>query len=250
MKSEVWRGIKGHPDIQISTLGNISLGDHHITPGRITSRGYRTVTLTKAGVRINHRVHQLVMKAFVGPCPNRHEINHKNGIKSDNRLCNLEYVTRSENIKHAYRLGLQKPRKGSLNGRSKLTERDALAILCLYSHGFDQSYMGRVFGVTSAAVRLICIGKSWPHVKADFEKLEGGEVIRTWAALERHTGFDRTTIYRWIKLYGFPEPKRSSPKAAGTWGILQVDNWMFANKALVDICRNHNGRKAKQHASI
>lgn len=51
-------------------------------------------------------IHVLVTVAFLGDCPNGKEVNHKNGDKSDNRLTNLEYVTHSENMKHAFASGL------------------------------------------------------------------------------------------------------------------------------------------------
>lgn len=51
---------------------------------------------------ITHRVHKLVMLAFVGPYPDGMEVNHINGVRTDNRLCNLEYVTRSQNRLHQY----------------------------------------------------------------------------------------------------------------------------------------------------
>ncbi len=51
-------------------------------------------------------IHQLVAAAFLGPKPAGHEINHKNGVKTDNRAENLEYVTHAENMAHAARNGL------------------------------------------------------------------------------------------------------------------------------------------------
>lgn len=52
-------------------------------------------------------IHNLVMAAFVGDSEGR-DVNHKNGIKTDNRLCNLEYCTRKENMEHATHMGLRK----------------------------------------------------------------------------------------------------------------------------------------------
>lgn len=57
--------------------------------------------------------HRLIWESVHGPIPDGLEINHKNGVKDDNRIANLELVTKSENLRHAYRLGL----KRSLRGR-------------------------------------------------------------------------------------------------------------------------------------
>src|SRR5690348_7614449 len=53
-------------------------------------------------------VHRLVWEAVNGPIPDGLQVNHINGVKTDNRITNLELVTGSENTKHAYRLGLRR----------------------------------------------------------------------------------------------------------------------------------------------
>lgn len=69
--------------------------------------GYQVVSLVKNGIPKTKTVHRLVAEAFYGT--SNKEVNHKNGNKSDNRLSNLEFVTKSENVRHALTTGLSRP---------------------------------------------------------------------------------------------------------------------------------------------
>jgi len=69
--------------------------------------GYSKVTLTVMGVQIQKNVHRLVAMHYVDNPENKKQVNHKNGIKSDNRASNLEWVTNSENQIHAHKTGLK-----------------------------------------------------------------------------------------------------------------------------------------------
>ena len=73
-------------------------------------------------------VHTFVALAFHGDKPEGLQVNHIDGVKTNNSPDNLEYVTLSENLLHAYRLGLIKPKVGSSNGNAKLTEQDVKEI--------------------------------------------------------------------------------------------------------------------------
>jgi HNH endonuclease. len=80
---------------------------------KIDSRGYLFVY---SGAGFVGTCHRMIWESVHGPIPAGLQINHINGIKTDNRIANLELVTPSENIVHAYRHGLMKagPR---VNGR-------------------------------------------------------------------------------------------------------------------------------------
>lgn len=70
--------------------------------------GYLLVGLCKNGKKNHRTTHRLVAKAFIDNPLNKKEVNHINGIKTDNRVENLEWVTRCENELHAYKIGLKK----------------------------------------------------------------------------------------------------------------------------------------------
>lgn len=123
---EEWRPIVGYEGLyEVSDLGRVkSLArkvlrqregrrDHFITiPERILRAvpmkrgGYPCVQLSKRNVEIHHRVHQLVLETFVGPKPRLDsEVRHLNDIPTDNRLVNLTWGTKSENMRDAVRNG-------------------------------------------------------------------------------------------------------------------------------------------------
>ena len=78
-------------------------------------KGYMRIRLIDGRKRgASKKIHRLVAKAFLSTYSESLQVNHKNCIKSDNRLENLEMVTQSENTKHAWK-----------NGRMKLTAKDA-----------------------------------------------------------------------------------------------------------------------------
>ena len=85
-------------------------------PGR-TKSGHVTVAIGRGNSRM---VHQLVLEAFIGFCPEKMEVLHMNHIPSDNRLSNLKYGTRSENLKMDYAAGTRK-KHPNFNHRKKLS---------------------------------------------------------------------------------------------------------------------------------
>jgi hypothetical protein len=100
----------------------------------IHSSGYPMVTLWKCNKSKSLLVHRLIMMTFTDSDYTGMDVNHKNGIKTDNRIENLEWVTRKENIHHSIRMGLTKPQKrGTESAHAKLCT-DGVRIMS-YSEG-------------------------------------------------------------------------------------------------------------------
>lgn len=136
--SEQWRDIPGYAGrYQASDEGRVRTvldsGETRVRILRRDARGYERVNLiTPEGDTKTESVHTLVLAAFTGLRGNRlTHANHKDGMKSNNRLANLEWVTASENAKHAYAaLGRNPVRNGCakvrLEKQGRATEYDSM----------------------------------------------------------------------------------------------------------------------------
>ena len=146
--------------------GNGARRGHILRPQR-NRGGYLQVHLSRYCCRKMRTVHTLVMEAFRGPCPAGMEVNHKYGIKDDNRLTELEYLTRGENLKHSYCvLGRKAPVLcGEANGHVKLTASAVRQIRKVYAEGgATQCELGKRHGVSHAAISRVVRREHWAHV--------------------------------------------------------------------------------------
>ena len=134
--------------------------------------GYTYFNPVCNGIQTIAYVHHVVASAFLGVRPTGHEINHKNGIKTDNLSTNLEYISASENCKHAFRLGLSRPpggnnhipARGERCGSARLTEKQVRELRRRHKNGEGLRPLAREFGVVHATVRLAVSGSTWSHV--------------------------------------------------------------------------------------
>jgi hypothetical protein len=112
---------------------------------KLSNKGYKRVNLDST----QFMIHQLVAVIFVDNFENKPQVNHKNGIKTDNRAINLEWVTNLENKQHAVKHNLVANRS---NGFGKLSHSDIENILHLRDAGFTQLQIGQIYSVAPQTI--------------------------------------------------------------------------------------------------
>lgn len=168
MENEIWKDIPGHPGYQVSDRGNVRSVDRYkevYARGKLQRRLYRGRLLKPAAYcKTGHLslplgrgcngipVHQLVLSAFEGPCPEGMEVLHKNGVSTDNRFENLRYGSRTENILDTY-----------IDGGSwrKLTTDDVHQIRDLRAFGFRLTEIAEWYSISAATVSSIYLRRSY-----------------------------------------------------------------------------------------
>jgi hypothetical protein len=163
---EVWKLIPGYHGYEVSSLGRLK-HNGKISSGSKNSKGYLQKTLKSEAGKRTWRIHRLVLLGFVGP--SELDVNHKNGIKTDNRLENLEYLTRADNNRHASRTGLNPGNKGTEHGMARLTEAQVYEIRANTKDGHD--ILAKEYGVSNVVISKVRLRKSWKHLpKQDVEE--------------------------------------------------------------------------------
>ena len=154
----VWIGISKH--YEASTDGHIrNKNTKHVLKEFAGKDGYlRTQFDGKT-----QTVHRVIAKAFLAFESGKDFVNHKDGDKTNNAVENLEWCTRSENMEHAYKIGL-KSSLGEKNGRSKLTKADVDFIREHYKRGskeYGAKALSITFHVAPQTVSAVISGQNW-----------------------------------------------------------------------------------------
>lgn len=185
-REEVWKECVGWPEYEVSDQGRVrrcEAGSKGLgtKPGRLLrltpkGQGYIQIALCRQGKKTWVQVHRLVIEGFIGPLGNDRNIqaNHKDGVKNNNRLENLEIVTQSENARHSYQMGLQKPNvgprpsmQGSKHPRAVFNEQQVVEIRRRVSAGERQTVLSKEFGVTPATLNSVVKGRSFAYLQPE-----------------------------------------------------------------------------------
>lgn len=173
MSEELWKDIIGYEGLyQVSDMGKVRSLPRKGSPrlnilrGGIDSSGYPIVGLVKnKGEKPNTtKVHRLVAIHFILNPLNLPEVNHKFGIKTDNRSSQLEWCTHQTNIAHAFEVGL-KSQVGSKCPRAILNDEKVLNIRKIFSSStLTQKQLSIIYGVSVSAIKGITSKRNWSHL--------------------------------------------------------------------------------------
>ena len=176
LPGETWKEIEGFPGYEISDMGRVRSfykrawrdWEHVDEPQRILKgaykkrEGYHFVSLRLLGVSYTRRTHQLVLEAFVGPCPDGQESCHNDGDPGNNYLSNLRYDTHLENMHDAIEHGWIPGRVGSLS------EEDVVSIRTRFAGGESAMTLVDEYEFSRNHIQCICSGASYSDFGGPF----------------------------------------------------------------------------------
>lgn len=137
-------------------------GTRGVPIGSLDSSGYLQIDARNRGLGMIS-AHRLIWEAVNGPIPDGHEINHGDGVKTNNRITNLELVTHAENIQHAYRTGL-KTNRGEKHPSRRLNNAAVREIRRDRAAGVSALELAGRFGVTDKSIYNVLRRLTWSHV--------------------------------------------------------------------------------------
>ena len=181
--AEEWRPVVGFESAyEVSSLGRIrgfigSQGRVRKIPRllhpRVSKSGYPIVTIKRLDYKKSRSVHSLVARAFLGPRPEGHQVNHIDLNRQNAALSNLEYLTCGDNLRHSYRAGTM-TRKGEANSCAKIDENSVAAIVLMSKAGANQFQIADKFKIHQSTVSDVLSGRTWAHVTGrKYERVHG-----------------------------------------------------------------------------
>jgi hypothetical protein len=163
----VWLPIKDYPDYEVSDDGQVrslKFSKIRILKQQHTGadRAYRRIELWYNRIPARFYVHTLVLQAFIGPpIGDKNECNHKDSIKHNNHIDNLEWVTSSGNKIHGVINGLYPC--GEQCSWTKLSAENIMTIKDMYANGMTHEAIAKHFPVKRRQISRILQGTRWKN---------------------------------------------------------------------------------------
>ncbi|MHB8096079.1 MAG: NUMOD4 domain-containing protein [Erysipelotrichaceae bacterium] len=169
---EIWKDVKNFEGLyQISNLGNVKslkkmhgvlLKEERILKPSLSKHGYRKVNLCKCSKFTYIVVSRLVAINFIDNPYNKPQVNHIDGIKTNDNVNNLEWCTASENLIHAYKTGLKNSHGENHSGHKLINEQ---ILLIRNTNNISNREIARLYNISPASVTNIKKHKSWNHLQ-------------------------------------------------------------------------------------
>lgn len=183
--------IKNFNDYSVDTEGNVfsyKKGQKRKMSLYKEKTGYQTVWLCKDGKIIKFSVHRLIAETFIPNPENKPTVNHKNSVRDDNKVSNLEWATYSENNRHAFDFGNNKIRYGEDTSTATISNKIARSIYLDLLDGMRNKQVSDKYGVSQEIVANI---KTRKYYQKSYEDLPVMEIRK------RSEKFSDTTV-KWI----------------------------------------------------
>lgn len=162
---EIWKDVVGFEGLYtVSNRGNVKSLLKNIDLKLNPHKGYFRVCLYKNKVTHWLFIHRIALIAFVPNPENKTCVNHKNGIKHDNNIDNLEWATPGENMQHAFDNGLNLGRKGEKHHAAKLNEIKVLEIRELRRKKIKVVDIAKMYNISYCTAQYVIHRKLWSHI--------------------------------------------------------------------------------------
>lgn len=187
-QAEFWKSVPGYIGYEVSNMGRVRSFKRRTVEGGYLKRGRPVWTITNNPVQIGpyinpktgyawvrlyrgdnrsqgFQIHRLVADAFIPNPQNYRVVHHRNCVRHDCRLDNLERTTDSHNQRHAFAFGSKRAKRGGEHAMAKVTEDEVKLIRHLWKSGqYRQTDLAGIFGLERHHVGLIVRRTCWTHI--------------------------------------------------------------------------------------